>query len=191
VTNHWGGRELSTVTVSEKKEFIHWFLGHHELRKREVAWLLSYLSSKEELLAKVHFVEHVSLLPKSIIISTKCSDMPPFQFSRKKRVGTDVEAVFYDLQLFPNEDIYIGLYFQDRTSCPKFAAVLEGNPMERQDLVQDQLLSLFAEMLLDQAVRQFQKKQLYAKIDESLENQDKDTFLKLSQELRKLLEESK
>jgi uncharacterized protein YpiB (UPF0302 family) len=186
-----GGWKLSTISVSEKKEFIHWFLGHHELRKREVAWLLSYLSSKDEILERVHFVEHVSQLPKSIIISTKCSDMPPFQFSRKKRVGTDVESVFYDLQLFPNEEIYIGLYFQDRTSCPKFAAVLEGNPMERQDLVQDQLLSLFAEMLLDQAVRRFQKKQLYAKIDESLKNQNKQEFLVLSAELKQLLEESK
>jgi len=186
-----GGRELSTISISEKKEFIHWFLGHHELRKREVAWLLSYLSSKDEILERVHFVEHVSQLPKSIVISTKCSDMPPFQFSRKKRVGTDVESVFYDLQLFPDEEIYIGLYFQDRTTCPKFAAVLEGNPMERQDLVQDQLLSLFAEMLLDQAVRRFQKKQLYAKIDESLKNQDKIAFLKLSSELKKLLDESK
>jgi uncharacterized protein YpiB (UPF0302 family) len=182
---------VSTITVSEKREFIRWFLGHHELRKREVAWLLSYLSSKEELLAKVHFVEHVGSLPRSLIISTKCSNMPPFQFMRKQRVDTDVEAAFYDLQLFPDEDLYIGLYFQDRTSCPKFAAVLEGNPMERQDMASDQMFSLFAELLLDQAVRQFQKKQLYAKIDESLAKQDKATFLKLSRELKQLLEESK
>jgi uncharacterized protein YpiB (UPF0302 family) len=181
---------VNTVTVSEKKEFIHWFLQSYELRKKEVAWLLSYLSSNETLLSKVHFVEHVLLLPRSIIISTKCSNMPSFQFSRKKRVGTDVESVFYDLQLFPDEEIYIGLYFQDRKTCPKLAAVLEGNPMERQDLVQDQLLSLFAELLLDQAVRQFQKKQLYARIDESLAKRDKASFLKLSEELKKLLEQS-
>ena len=83
----------------------------------------------------------------------------------------------------------LDLYFQDRTSVPKFAAVLEDNPMERQDLVQDGLLSLFAELLLDQAVRRFQKKQLYAKIDESLAKQDKTSFLKLSEELNKLLKE--
>jgi len=182
---------VSTVTVSEKKEFIYWFLRSYELQKKEAAWLLSYLSSNETLLAKVHFVEHVLLLPKSIVLSTKCSNRPPFQFSRKKRVGTDVESVFYDLQLFPDEEIYIGLYFQDRTICPKFAAVLEGNPMERQDLVQDQLLSLFAELLLDQAVHRFQKKQLYARIDESLAKQDKASFLQLSEELKKLLEQSK
>ena len=68
-------------------------------------------SSKDELLARVHFVEHVLSLPKSIIISTKCSDMPSFQFSRKRRVGTDVESVFYDFQLFPDDEIYIGLVF--------------------------------------------------------------------------------
>ncbi len=182
---------MSTITISEKKEFIHWFLENYELRKKEAAWLLSYLSTDEKLLAKVHFVEHVVSLSKSIVISTKCSNMPAFQFSRKRRIGTDVESVFYDLQLFPDDEIYIGLYFQDRKVCPKFAAVLEGNPMERQDLVQDQLLSLFAELLLDQAVRRFQEKQLYAKIDESLAKQDKASFLKLSEELNKLLRESK
>lgn len=178
---------MSTITISEKKEFIHWFLRNYELRKKEAAWLLSYLSSDEKLLAKVHFVEHVLSLPKSIIITTKCSNMPSFQFLRKRRVGSDVESVFYDLQLFPDEEIYIGLYFQDRTVCPKFAAVLEGNPMERQDLVHDQLLSLFAELILDQAVRQFKLEQLYAKIDESLAKQDKVSFLTLSEELNKLL----
>jgi uncharacterized protein YpiB (UPF0302 family) len=181
----------NSVTVSEKKEFIGWFLNRYELQKKEAAWLLSYLSSNEEFLQKVHFVDHVRYLPKSLILSTKCSNMTPFKFTKNKRVGADVETAFYDIRSYPHEDLYIGLYFKDRATCPEYAAVLEVNPMERQDLVQDHLLSLFAEMLLDQAVRDFQQRDLYKRIDDALATRDEEKFLQLSEQWLKILESQK
>ncbi|SFJ58803.1 YpiB family protein [Thermoflavimicrobium dichotomicum] len=178
----------NSITVSEKKEFIEWFLDHYELQKKGAAFLLRYLSSDEKLLKKVHFVENVRYLWKSLIISTKCSNMPPFRFIKNKRVDSDVETAFFDIKFSPDEDIYIGLYFKDRNTCPEYAAVLEGNPMEKQDLVQDKLLSLFAEILLDQAVLDFQEKQLYKKIDDALATGDREAFLQLSEQWRKMLE---
>jgi uncharacterized protein YpiB (UPF0302 family) len=177
-----------SVSVAEKKEFIGWFLKRYELQKKEAAWLLSYLSSYDELLKRVHFVDHVRHLPKSIIISTKCSNMIPFRFTKKKRVGADVETAFYDIRTYPHEDVYIGLYFKDRATCPEYAAVLEVNPMEKHDLVHDHLLSLFAEMLLDQAVKEFQQRELYKKIDHALEVRDEQAFLQLSEQCIKILE---
>ncbi|MGA8943857.1 MAG: ReoY family proteolytic degradation factor [Thermoactinomyces sp.] len=178
----------SSVSVAEKKGFIHWFLDNFELQKKEAAWLLNYLCSNEELLKRVHFVNHVRHLSKSIIISTKCSSMIPFRFTKNKRVGTDVETAFYDIRTYPHEELYIGLYFKERSTCSKYTAVLEVNPMEKHDLVQDQLLSLFAEMLLDQAVREFEKKRLYEKIDDALANRDEETFLQLSERWKEILE---
>lgn len=179
----------NSVTVSEKKQFISWFLNRYELQKKEAAWLLSYLSSDEQLLKRVHFVDHVENLPKAILMSTKCVKKPSFQFKKKKRLGTDVESAYFDIKSFPNEEIYIGLYFKDCASCPEFAAVLEVNPMDKQDLVQDHLLSLFAEMFLDQTMREFRKKELYIQIDQSLEDRDAANFAKLTEELRKLEED--
>ncbi|AUS08716.1 hypothetical protein C1X05_07570 [Laceyella sacchari] len=178
----------SSVTIQEKKEFIRWFLNRYELQKKEAAWLLEFLSSNERLLSRVHFVDHVRHLPKTMIISAKCSKMIPFRFTKNKRVGTDVETAFYDIRTNPNEEVYIGLHFKDRAACPEYAAILEGNPMEKHDLVQDHLLSLFAEIILDQAVKEFQRKELYKRIDHALQARDEETFLRLSEQWVKILE---
>ncbi|TCS93378.1 ReoY family proteolytic degradation factor [Hazenella coriacea] len=177
-----------TVSIAEKKEFIGWFLDRYELKIKQAAFLLNYLSSNQELLKRVHFVDNAQNLSKSMILSATCSNMIPFKFIKNKRVGTDVEAAFYDIRTYPHEDLYIELYFKDRAACPEYAAVLEVNPMEKHDLVQDHLLSLFAEMLLDQAVREFQQQELYKKIDDALATGDKQTFLQLSEQWNKIVE---
>jgi uncharacterized protein YpiB (UPF0302 family) len=62
--------------------------------------------------------------------------------------------------------------------------------MKRQDLVQDHLLSLFAEMILDRAVQEFKQQKLYERIDHALAIRDEATFLQLSEQWRELLVES-
>ncbi|AQS56721.1 ReoY family proteolytic degradation factor [Novibacillus thermophilus] len=176
------------VTTSEKKSFIHWFLEHYELQAKESAWLLSFLASDERLLARVHFIDSFHNLPKVILMSTKCTQMAPFKFYKHKRVTREVEKAFYDIRANPHEDIYIGLFFKDRSTCPEYAAVLEGNPMDKQNVVQDSLLSLMAEIVLEQSQRAYRKKTLYSQIDEALAKGDEETFFTLTEELKALLE---
>ncbi|MDR6224487.1 ReoY family proteolytic degradation factor [Desmospora profundinema] len=176
------------VTVSEKKEFIQWFLNSHELQKREAAWLLNYLCSDDDALRRTHFVDNLRNLPKTMIVSARCVSMTPFQYSKKKRVTSDVETAFYDIRSGCSEDLYISLHFKEKTSCPEYAAVLEVNPMERQDLVHDSLCSLFAEIILDQAVRDYRKKELYRRIDDALANGDEQEFLQLTEQWLKIVE---
>lgn len=174
------------VTASEKKMFINWFLEHFELQKKEAAWLLSYLASDEQLLKRVHFIDNFRNLPKTILISTKCMQMTAFKFYKHQKVTREVEKAFYDIRSNPQEDVYIGLFFKGRASCPEYAAVLEGNPMDKQDVVQDSLLSLLAEMVLEQSLRTYRRKTLYRQIDEALALGDKATFLILTDELKEL-----
>ncbi|PTM58702.1 YpiB family protein [Desmospora activa] len=178
------------VTISEKKEFIQWFLNRCELQRREAAWLLNYLSSDDEVLGRTHFVDCLRHLPKTMIVSARCVSMTPFQYSKRKRVTSDVETAFYDIRSCSNDDLYITLHFEDKTSCPEYAAIaiLEVNPMERQDLVQDSLFGLFAEVILDQAVRDYRKKDLYRRIDEALANGDEQQFLQLTEQWLKIIE---
>lgn len=175
------------ISIAEKRKFIQWFLKHYELR-RETAWLLRYLSSDDQLLKRIHFVDHVTSLPCAMIISTRCSNMVPFRYTNHQRMCLDVETAFYDIQMNPDVELYIGLYFKDRSTCPEYAAIMEGNPMEKYDLVQDKLLSLFAEMILDQALRDFQRRELYKKIDDALASRDEQSFLQLSEQWKKILE---
>ncbi|GIQ67573.1 IDEAL domain-containing protein [Xylanibacillus composti] len=58
--------------------------------------------------------------------------------------------------------------------------------MEKMSMIYDALLSLHAEMVLDQALREFRLRQLYEAIDEALQYGDEATFLKLTDDLRAL-----
>jgi uncharacterized protein YpiB (UPF0302 family) len=49
--------------------------------------------------------------------------------------------------------------------------------------------SLFAELLLDQALLQFKREKILKEIDQALFNQDKDLFLQLSEELKQMNEQ--
>ncbi|OEF99021.1 IDEAL domain protein [Vulcanibacillus modesticaldus] len=175
------------ISVSDKKEFIKWFLNTYTLAKREVAWFMTYLSSSDKLLEKVHFVKDIVGLPKAIMMSTECVTMTPFKFYKNNRVTPDVETAFLDIRSNPEEDVYIGLFFKDRETSPEYAAVLEVNPMGKQNLVKDNFLELLAELVLDQAVREFNKERLYEAIDVALVNGDRKRFIELTNQLNMLL----
>ncbi|HET7615657.1 MAG TPA: YpiB family protein, partial [Bacillales bacterium] len=67
------------VKLSEKKQFIRWFLEQHELKKRECVWLLNYLTGDDRLMDNVRFIRHAEYCPKAIIMSARCTQDVPFQ----------------------------------------------------------------------------------------------------------------
>lgn len=60
--------------------------------------------------------------------------------------------------------------------------------MERQEVREQHVFSLMAEIILDKAVKEYKKKRVYERINQALEMRDKETFLQLSEHWRKLLE---
>lgn len=60
--------------------------------------------------------------------------------------------------------------------------------MDKQNVVQDSLLSLVAEIVLEQSLFTYRKQKLYQQIDESLALGDKKMFLNLTEQLIELLE---
>lgn len=44
--------------------------------------------------------------------------------------------------------------------------------------------ALLAELLLEQAIRNFRKEQIHKEIDQSLRNRDKEAFMRLTEELK-------
>ncbi|WCK56097.1 IDEAL domain-containing protein [Aneurinibacillus sp. Ricciae_BoGa-3] len=61
--------------------------------------------------------------------------------------------------------------------------------MEKQKpgVVNRQLLSLMAEMVLDEAITSYKVQNLYQQIDEALKMGDKESFQKLTDELKQVL----
>jgi len=174
------------ITVAEKKVFIKWFLEKYELQNREAEWLLQYIASSEQLLERVHFIDNFRNLPKTILVSTKCVQMTPFKFYKNKRVTSDVEKAFLDIHHNPSEDIFIGLFFKERTTSPEYAAVLERNPMDDTAETIDALVSLQAEMVLDLAIKTYKVNELRRGIDEALAAGDRETFMNLTAQLKEL-----
>lgn len=62
--------------------------------------------------------------------------------------------------------------------------------MER-PVVKNQMYSLIAEMLLEKAVHDFKKQQIYKQIDNALDARDKRKFNRLCKQWRELLEKEK
>lgn len=60
--------------------------------------------------------------------------------------------------------------------------------MAKMSMIYDALLDLHAEMILDQALAEFKKKQIYEAIDQALVRGDEAGFLKWTQELKALRE---
>ncbi|KKI93273.1 hypothetical protein WQ54_05430 [Bacillus sp. SA1-12] len=51
---------------------------------------------------------------------------------------------------------------------------------------QEALQSLHAELILEKAIRDFQMKRIQKEIDKSLQNRNKEEFLKLTKKMKKL-----
>ncbi|MCL6632859.1 MAG: YpiB family protein [Alicyclobacillus herbarius] len=174
----------STVTTAEKKHFLRWFLANYQLQSREAEMLIRYMMTRENVLRKVHFVENFRQLPRVIVMSTTCVPVAPFRYYRRnKPVSTDVEQAFLDLYQHPDEDIYVGLFFKDRTTSAAYAAVLEEVPAHELEPAVREMISLQADLIIEQAIRRFQRSRLMADVDQSLDAGDREAFYQASQRL--------
>ncbi|MDI3256262.1 MAG: YpiB family protein [Kyrpidia sp.] len=173
------------IRVSDKKQFLQWFLQRHELRSPEAGRLLRYMCNQEQILQRVHFTDDLRNLPKTLLISATCVDTAPFRFCKNGRVSTSVAEAFRDIRQFPNEDIFISLFFRNRSICPEYAAVREPHvPLaERQSAF---LLDLEASWVMDDVRRRYLHGYWMEQADRALRTGDRELFRRAGEELRRL-----
>jgi uncharacterized protein YpiB (UPF0302 family) len=174
---------MSDVTVEQKKDFIRWFVGNYQLRRRECAWILSFLMSHDQLMEKVHFVENANKTPRGIIMATHCVNDVPLRYYKNGIMSTNAESCFHDIRLNRDEDIYIEFNFKDKYNHKEYWEVLEENPFDDPDT------SEFEEQaahFLDYCLYEFRVKRLKKRIDEAIDAGDKELFMKLTDELGKI-----
>lgn len=174
------------VSVNEKKEFIRWFLNHYQLKRRECVWILNYLMSHDQLMERVHFVEHAGYCPRGLVMSTHCVDEVPFRFYKENVMTTDAEKSFHDIRLNRDEEIYIQLNFHASNLAHQYAAVLEDNPYMPKNLQVSDKDKVLAERFLKESIETFQREKLLQLIDEALDKNDKEAFQILTEQLNKL-----
>lgn len=176
----------STVTTAEKKHFLRWFLANYQMQSREAEMLMRYMMTRENVLRRVHFVENFRQLPRVVVVATTCVPVAPFRYYRRnKPVSTDVEQAFLDLYQHPDEDIYVGLFFKDRATSSAYASVLEESSSAELEPAVREMISLQAELVIDQCIRLYQRQQLMDEVNDALDRGDRAAFYDAS---RRLLE---
>lgn len=173
------------IRISDKKQFLHWFLQHYELQIPEAGRLLRYISNQNQLLQRVHFTDDLRNLPKTMLISATCVDAAPFRFCKNGRVSSSVAEAYQDIRQFPNEDLFISLLFRNRAACPEYAAVRERcvGSMERETGF---FLELEADWVLDEVHRKYLHRYWMNQADLALQSGDRELFRRAAEELRKL-----
>jgi uncharacterized protein YpiB (UPF0302 family) len=174
------------VSVNEKKDFIRWFLNHYQLKRRECVWILNYLMSHDQLMERVHFVEQAQYCPRGLVMSTHCVDKVPFRFYKENVMTTDAEKSFHDIRLNRDEEIYIQLNFHAANQAHQYAAVLEENPFMPKHMQVNEKDRLIAEQFLNSSIERFHREKLRSMIDAALDNQDKDAFKLLTEQLNQI-----
>jgi uncharacterized protein YpiB (UPF0302 family) len=174
------------VSVNEKKDFVKWFLGNYQLKQRECVWILNYLMSHDQLMRKVHFVEHAKYCPRGIVMSANCVKESPFHFYKQNVMTTDAEKSFHDIRLNREEDIYIQLNFKDCFKNAQYVAVVEDNPYLPKNLESNEKDRLIAERVLEESIQVYQREKVLQLIDEALDRQDKEAFQQLTDRLKAL-----
>ncbi|MCU9613702.1 ReoY family proteolytic degradation factor [Caldibacillus lycopersici] len=175
------------VSVNEKKEFIRWFLNHYQLKRRECVWILNYLMSHDQLMAKVHFVEYAEYCPRGIVMATQCVDDVPFRFYKDSVMTTDAEKSFHDIRLNRDQDIFIQLKFKAVNKSYQYAAVLESNPFMPDILQISEKDRELADLFLQTTIKNFQLDKLKKQIDQALDEKNESEFLRLSAELNQII----
>ena len=181
------GIPLATpVSVNERKNL---FAGFEQLsiKRRECVWILNYLLSHDQLMEKVHFVEHAEYCPRGIIMSTQCVDQVPFRFYKDSVMTTDAEKSFHDIRLNRDQDIYIQLNFKDAHKSHQYVLVLENNPYMPEIIQISEKDKELAQMFLQTTIKDFQLERLRKEIDQALDNKDEETFKKLTEQYNRIL----
>ena len=178
------------ITLKEKKEFLAWFLDHYQLKRRESMWILNYLLNHEVVLNKVRFVEDAEKTPRGILMSTIGNDQPAFQFYKEGQLFDNPEQAFHEVRLNWNNDLYLELFFENSLLSEEYILVLEDNPYYKwNDTIPEETLKE-AEEGLNAFLLNQKKANLLIQIDQSLEKDNRASFILLSKELKQLELES-
>lgn len=175
------------VPVTQKRAFIRWLLDHHLLKNRETVWLFNYLMGSDQLLGLIHFAEHVAGCTRAITISSSKQENEVFKYTKENVTTPDPEKAFHDLRLDQEEAVYIKIALPSVAGRADYLAVLEETPHDAQSV--HDTYGKAAENAAKAAEKAYAEQYLYREINHALDRGDKETFYRLTDELKKLQKE--
>lgn len=173
--------ELS-VSLEEKKNFLQWFADCQLLETYEINWFLDQLLESDTLLSRIHFVEKLKDHHKGIWMGKENSHGFSFLFTKGKIKTEDIYTAYHDLQLHPEEPLFMQLEFQESIHTKLYRTVIEPERKFKQQL--QERTDQFLHDLLQKGKRDLLK----ASIDKALVTGNITDFKNYAQQLNELSE---
>lgn len=175
------------VDVREKKVFLNWFVTNANFSRREVSWILNYLANHEAILANVHFVERAEVAERGLQIRDTSVEGEPLRLHIDGNYFTDSDQIFHEIRLNWKDPLYIECLFTNAWGNPSYLSILEDNPfMKWNECIDPQIVEAVDQFIQEEELQAAIDK-LYVEIDDALERGDKETFLRLSDEVNEAL----
>ena len=176
-----------TISPLAKKRFINWFIENWELRGDAPQKILSYLQKKDSSLNNVKIIENGSFLRPLLVISSLETGMPPSLLITYKKMITKTEDILEYLSGLKSEKLYLTLYFPGRENCLPFLDVVEEIPIPlEEEKIKSFQIDLEILLLIEEAKNEENRSKIMAEIDQALATGQKDKFLRLVKELKKI-----
>ena len=175
------------MNILDKKKFLNWLVSHETFARREVSWILNYLSNHETILKNVHFIEHSEKTPRGLCIQTSKNNGEPMSLFLEGSVFVDSDQIFHEIRLNWKKPLYLECRFEKSWENQLYLSVLEDNPFYRWNETMDEQMLQRVDEFFNQKNLEAQVAELYQKIDQALEAEDQEAFIKLSNEVNQLL----
>lgn len=176
-----------TISPLAKKRFINWFLENWELRGDAPQKILSYLQKHDSNLNNVKIIENGSFLRPLLVISSIETPMPPSLLITYKKIITKTADILKYLSGLKKEQLYLTLYFPGRENCLPFLDILEEIPIPlEEEKIKSFQIDLEILLLTEEAKNEEIRNKIMTEIDQALATGQKDKFLRLAKELKKI-----
>lgn len=164
-----------------KKRYLKWFLDSFVLKEPEAAKILSLISSSEELLEKIHFVDDVRKLPNAMIVSAGGTQTVSFLFRLNGVYYEDINQILALLSNKPPGELFIRLSFNKEIFCTFCDTVLEPSTEVKKRIFYHRVLQDLEKELNEKVnLKIASKKYLMNQIDKALKQGNRDMFYKYS-----------
>ena len=102
-------------------------------------------------------------------------------------VFVDSDQIFHEIRLNWKKPLYLECRFEKSWENQLYLSVLEDNPFYRWNETMDEQMLQRVDEFFNQKNLEAQVAELYQKIDQALEVEDQEAFIKLSNEVNQLL----
>jgi len=173
------------MEISQKREFLEWFLKSVPVATREILWILNYIANHDVILDNVRIIEQVEKTPRGILfVSTEVTHSQSIVLYKAGLEFQDVNQIFHEIRMHSEEELFLEFKFLNAWKTSSYLEVLEDNPHSswNEEVENSQDIEEF----LEEEAKLAQIKALSEEIDLALAQKDAEKFTELSHQLSEL-----